>query len=277
MNIVSRSGWDARKPKSTPTKAAPDRREYFVVHHSGAPATQSVRVIQDWCMDGRGFADIDYNHLVRATTGEIYEGRGWDVVGSHTANYNTSAVGVCIIGNDEISDAAKRSVRWLYKQYAKRAGHDLKVRGHRDLATTGTSCPGNRIAAWLAAGMPAPAAEPTTEDDMDLTPKNIDAIAAATVKKMMSITVALQKDSAGKPTQELLWTTALGYTARQAYLNSIALGLMSATDPEVDEQTIIAGVLAGLAPAAIAAAIPTDVARRVVDELTTRLQSTPTA
>lgn len=39
-----------------------------------------------------------------------------------------------------------------------------------------------------------------------------------------------------------------------------------------DEPAIIAGVLAGLDPAVIAAAIPPDLARRVADELATRLQ-----
>jgi hypothetical protein len=107
-------------------------------------------------MDGRGFADIDYNHLVRSTTGEIYEGRGWNVIGSHTVDYNTSGVGVCVIGNNQISDAAKDAVLWLYDEYNRRCDRTLFIRGHRQLATTGTSCPGDRIASWLAAGMPRP-------------------------------------------------------------------------------------------------------------------------
>lgn len=178
MNIILRSGWNARQPKNGPTYVSPSKREYFVVHHSGAPATQTVRAIQDWCMDGRGFSDIDYNHLVRATDGTIYEGRGWDVVGAHTTNFNTSGVGICVIGNNEISDAAKRSVRWLYEQYNARCGKTLKVRGHRQLATTGTTCPGDTIYAWLQVGMSAPAA-PTQED----TVSQADVIAALRSKE----------------------------------------------------------------------------------------------
>lgn len=121
---------------------------------------------------GRGFADIDYNHLVRGTTGEIYEGRGWDVIGAHTTGFNTNGVGVCIIGEDTASPAAMESVRWLYEQYNARCRKTLKIRGHRDLATTGTDCPGDHVYAWVHAGMPAPA----QEDD--------DAMDDATIKKL---------------------------------------------------------------------------------------------
>lgn len=172
MNIVTRAQWGARSPKKTPTYVSPFKRVYFVVHYSGGPATQSIRVIQDWCMDGRGFSDIDYNHLVRGTTGEIYEGRGFDVVGSHTVDYNTTGVGVCVISDGPISDAAKTAVRWLYGQYNARCGKTLKLRGHRQLATTGTDCPGAEIFAWVQAGLPAP----TGEDDM-ISPEDRTAIA----------------------------------------------------------------------------------------------------
>lgn len=157
MNIVGRAGWGAVAPRKPLSYVAPSKRRYFVVHHSGAPSSQSVSAIQSWCINGRGFNDIDYNFLVRGTTGEIYEGRGWDAVGAHTTNFNTTGVGICIIGNDELSDAAKASVRWLYEQYTKRCGRPLEIKGHRQLATTGTVCPGDDVFAWVAAGMPAPA------------------------------------------------------------------------------------------------------------------------
>lgn len=152
MNIVDRAGWGAAPPKFRPSFVAPNRRKFFVVHHSGAASSQTARDIQHWCMVGRGFADIDYNFLVDQA-GKIYEGRGWDVIGSHCTGYNTTGAGVCIIGNDVASDAAKRSVRWLYDAYVRRAGHHLELRGHRQLATTGTTCPGDHVYAWVHAGL----------------------------------------------------------------------------------------------------------------------------
>jgi hypothetical protein len=160
MIIISRTQWGARPPKQTPIYVAPSKRRYYVVHHSNGPVDQTVRAIQDWCMDGRGFNDIDYNFLVRGSTGQIYEGRGWDVQGAHTVGYNVTGVGVCIIGSDQCSDAAKLAVRWLYAQYNDRCGRTLAIRGHRDLDAT--DCPGDRNYAWVHAGMPAP----IKEDDM---------------------------------------------------------------------------------------------------------------
>ena len=61
----------------------------------------------------------------------------------------------------------------------------------------------------------------------------------------------------------------------QKVLSNIQLALQGIAakvnaDP-VDEQAIVSGVLAGLSPAAIAAAIPQDLARQVADELAQRL------
>jgi hypothetical protein len=88
-------------------------------------------------------------------------GRGWDVVGSHVADFNTPAYGVCIIGEDQASPAAMNAVRWLYAQCNTRSKKKLQLLGHRDLATTGTDCPGDHVYAWVHRGMPAP----TSEDD----------------------------------------------------------------------------------------------------------------
>jgi peptidoglycan hydrolase-like protein with peptidoglycan-binding domain len=125
-------------------------RSEFIVHHSGGPADQSVSEIQNWCMDHRGFLDIDYNFLVRGTTGEIYTGRGWMQVGSHTKGHNTPGIGVCVIGMNELSPAAKDSLHWLYAEAMRSAGHPLMIYGHRDLDQT--ECPGPVVYQWLQTG-----------------------------------------------------------------------------------------------------------------------------
>lgn len=169
MRIITRAEWGARSPKRTPIYVPPSSRAFFVLHHSGGPVDQTVRAIQDWCMDGRGFNDIDYNHLVRGSTGEIYEGRGWDIEGAHTVGFNRSGVGVCIIGTDVASEAARTAVRWLNDQYNARCGLRLLRRGHRDLDPPRT-CPGDHNEAWMLAGMPVanplPAPVPAGKDDI---------------------------------------------------------------------------------------------------------------
>jgi N-acetylmuramoyl-L-alanine amidase len=43
-------------------------------------------------MDNNGWSDIAYSFLV-GEDGNIYEGRGFDIVGSHTSGYNSVALG----------------------------------------------------------------------------------------------------------------------------------------------------------------------------------------
>jgi len=152
MDIISRDEWGARRPRSRSTTSWGHRTE-FVVHHSEGPVTQTPRSIQDFHMDGRGWADIGYNFLVDHK-GRIYEGRGWLVVGAHAVGHNTSGVGVCVIGRDgaDITGAAKRSVRWLYDEATRRKGRQLAKRCHSDVNST--SCPGGVLRAWVHAGMP---------------------------------------------------------------------------------------------------------------------------
>ncbi|MFG2247823.1 N-acetylmuramoyl-L-alanine amidase [Spirillospora sp. NPDC048823] len=152
MDIISRAEWDARAPRSR-TEVSWSQRTEFVVHYSEGPTDQSVRSIQDFHMDGRGWADIGYNFLVDVG-GRIYAGRGWLVVGAHAPDHNTSGIGVCMIGRDgDATAAAKRSIRRLYDEAGRRGGRDLKKLGHRDVYAT--SCPGDELYAWVRAGMPA--------------------------------------------------------------------------------------------------------------------------
>lgn len=48
-------------------------------------------------MDSKEWEDIGYNFLL-GSDGLIYEGRGWNIVGRHTKNYNSCSVGIAFIG-----------------------------------------------------------------------------------------------------------------------------------------------------------------------------------
>ena len=150
MKVISRKGWGARTARPGGQLVPANVRREFIVHHSGGPAAQSVREIQDHCMDTRGFRDIDYNLLVRGTSGEIYIGRGWNVIGSHTKGHNTIGLGVCVIGTDTLSLAAKESLRWIYRRAVLMSGRQLLVLGHRDVDAT--ECPGDGIYRWVKSG-----------------------------------------------------------------------------------------------------------------------------
>jgi N-acetylmuramoyl-L-alanine amidase len=79
---------------------------YNVIHHGATPSYCSdqatcsaiVRAYQEYNIDTNGFDDIAFNFVV-GEDGNIYEGRGWGVVGELAPNYNTRSIGIAIIGD----------------------------------------------------------------------------------------------------------------------------------------------------------------------------------
>ena len=158
--IIPRAEWGfdgwATQPATVPTS----KRTGFFVHYEGGTSTRGAtgpgvpRAIHAYHKKVR-WAGIGYSWVV-TQDGAIYEGRGWDYSGAHCPGHNTSAwaVQVHIGGDDQPSDAALTSARWLYDQGCARAGRILTRYGHRDGIST--SCPGDRLYAWVKAGMPSP-------------------------------------------------------------------------------------------------------------------------
>ena len=269
MDIISRAEWGARAPRSRATVSWGDRTE-VVVHYSEGPTTQTVRSIQDFHLDGRGWADIGYNFLVDVQ-GRIYEGRGWLTVGAHAPGHNASGIGVCMIGRDgDATPAALRSIRAVYDEACRRAGRSLAKLGHRDVYAT--SCPGDQLYAWVKAGMPASG---TGGEDVDLSDK---------VKLHEWIPARWPKDE-GLHDKAISVGTALGsgyaFSRIAADNTGTMLALLKSLAEKVgapvtvDTDAIIAGVLAGLSPDAIAdklaAAIPDDMGEQVAQALAERL------
>ena len=74
------------------------------MHHSAldscydqASCSQEVRDIQDLHMDENGWDDIGYSFLIGGD-GQVYEGRGWNVQGRHTLNWNDLGYGIDFMG-----------------------------------------------------------------------------------------------------------------------------------------------------------------------------------
>ncbi|WP_308050605.1 peptidoglycan-binding protein [Streptomyces sp. TRM72054] len=150
INVISREHWGARPPTST-VYVPLSSRTGFCVHYSAGPPSQTVRQIQNYHMDGRGWPDIGYNFLVHQQ-GWIYEGRGWTNVGAHARGYNTTHIGVCFIGSDgDATQAAKTAIRSLFFKAQELCGGDLSATYHSALGST--SCPGNDLRTWVQSGM----------------------------------------------------------------------------------------------------------------------------
>lgn len=53
--------------------------------------------MQTFHIETRKWDDIGYNFLI-GCDGNVYEGRGWGVEGSHTFKYNKLSIGISFIG-----------------------------------------------------------------------------------------------------------------------------------------------------------------------------------
>lgn len=83
----------------------------MIIHHTATAAgacrhntnecAASVRAIQRNHQQQRGWDDVGYNFLIGGSDvrAEIYEGRGFDVVGAHAVGYNSRSVGIALIGD----------------------------------------------------------------------------------------------------------------------------------------------------------------------------------
>ncbi|HEV8298617.1 MAG TPA: peptidoglycan recognition protein, partial [Acidimicrobiales bacterium] len=192
--IRSRASWGARVRNQTDGcgwGARPEGRGcvatdgviHAVVHHTvhandyPASAVPTIlRSIQAFHMDAQGWDDIGYNFLVDRF-GTIWEGRagGADrpVVGAHTMGFNTSSVGVAIVGTFESAvptaatlESVSTVIAWKFAQrnvdplgstVLVSHGGDLSpefelvpmdnIAGHRQLGQT--SCPGAQVMSRL--------------------------------------------------------------------------------------------------------------------------------
>lgn len=162
VDIVSRSQWGARAPRSRQTVSWSQRSE-VTLHYTLGPTSQSVRSIQDHHMDVNGWADIGYNLLVDEN-GTAYEGRGWTAAGAHARGANTSGIGIAYIGRDGMTSAAKETVVALYDEANGRTGRTLARRGHRDI--NATTCPGDGNYTWWRSANYRDAAASTWEDPL---------------------------------------------------------------------------------------------------------------
>ncbi|MEZ4435254.1 MAG: peptidoglycan recognition family protein, partial [bacterium] len=181
---IRRENWGARNPGliCTNTIVSPYRAS---VHHTAGPVdsgspdeTATMRQIQAFHIDSRGWCDVGY-HFVVSHRGQIFEGRRDPRrPAAHVGNQNTGNVGTSLMGNFENEqvnadqfDATVRTVRWIHDTYGVALNRDA-VRGHREWPGQATACPGrnmfNRLDELVnraAGGGPAPDPEPDPEPE----------------------------------------------------------------------------------------------------------------
>ncbi|KDR07311.1 peptidoglycan-recognition protein LB-like [Zootermopsis nevadensis] len=135
---------------------------YVVIHHTFLPGfcntsqtcEAAMRSMQNYHQNTNQWHDIGY-HFCIGGTGKVYEGRGWDVVGTHTPKYNSNSTGICFIGDfrtelptPEMLSAAKSLIECGVERGS--ISPEYKLLGHSQ--TRNTECPGaalfNEIKTW---------------------------------------------------------------------------------------------------------------------------------
>jgi hypothetical protein len=156
-SFVTRAQWGARAPRSVTRLSGPRGVTW---HYEGPPmgvfphtaCATKVRGIQAFHMDGRGWSDIAYTHLV-CPHGVVFEGRGAGVrtAANGTNTGNSLSLAVCaLLGVGDPHpltlffglDAARRRLM--------SAGTGAETWVHRDWKAT--ACPGDPITRWHRAG-----------------------------------------------------------------------------------------------------------------------------
>ncbi|HSK25185.1 MAG TPA: N-acetylmuramoyl-L-alanine amidase [Egicoccus sp.] len=164
--VISRRQWGANESmvRRAPGYATP---RFAVIHHTAGSNSYSksqsasvVRGIYSYHVNAQGWNDIGYNILVDRY-GQIFEGRAGGlergVIGAHASGFNTSSIGVSVMGNFDKADipsvaleSVARVVAWKYDLHGidARASRTISQNGksinvttaHRNVGST--ACPG---------------------------------------------------------------------------------------------------------------------------------------
>jgi hypothetical protein len=152
--VVTRSAWGARNPSAVCGDA--HTPSMITIHHTVTPTAESdvparMRQTQAYHIDSNGWCDIGYHFLI-GQDGRVYQGRSSEErTGAHAGGANFNNVGVSYLGtyttdvpNDSMFTAGAQIVRWLSDTFGITLNRQ-NVKGHREVGTTSTECPGNAL------------------------------------------------------------------------------------------------------------------------------------
>lgn len=144
--IVSREEWGAYPPIKQPTmlKTIP---LYVIISHTAFGFCRE----KIWCINSvkqvqmiarrRNLNDIEYNFLVGGD-GNVYEGRGWDVAGDHTPDFDDKSIGIAFIGdftykNEPTIQQIDAAIKLLeFGVHRKRLRDDYRLLGQSQVMKT---------------------------------------------------------------------------------------------------------------------------------------------
>ncbi|XP_070683879.1 N-acetylmuramoyl-L-alanine amidase-like [Pempheris klunzingeri] len=155
--IISRCQWRAKANRGTPLPLSLPLR-FLYVHHTYEPSSpclsfpscsHSMRAMQRFHQEDRGWSDIGYSFVV-GSDGYVYEGRGWNQLGTHTRGHNDIGYGVSIIGNYTATLPSRHAMDLLRHRLVQcavdggRLAANFTIHGHRQVVNY-TTCPGDAL------------------------------------------------------------------------------------------------------------------------------------
>jgi len=154
FKIVKRSEWGALEPRHPATKLDSLPATYVIISHTASTPCLTnmkciyhLRNIQTLHMKQYGWDDIAYNFIVGGN-GKVYEGRGWDVEGAHTKNWNKRSIGIAFVGEfgaknptEEQIAAAKKLLEIGIEE--KNLDNNYKLIGQRQVINS--KSPGSKL------------------------------------------------------------------------------------------------------------------------------------
>jgi N-acetylmuramoyl-L-alanine amidase len=150
MDLIRRDAWGAAAPKGKPVVIATPVRELFL-HHSASPdgGPETVRAIQRFHQETRGWADIAYTWLYSPRDRVFYEGRGPGVAGAHTRGHNRTSHAVCVLGNYQVTKPPNHVIDDLADWARWHGGTWGPNRYLQHLDVASTLCPGKYLSAMV--------------------------------------------------------------------------------------------------------------------------------
>jgi len=140
----------ALPPTGSYTLHTPNR---ITLHHTAGPQNQSIKEIQKFHIDKRGYRDIGYHYLIDARS-NIYEGRPPTVRGAHVKCENFNNIGIAVVGNYDIADITETQHRqivelgaWLCNTFSISVN---QIYGHCEFKIANTICPGRYLQARIS-------------------------------------------------------------------------------------------------------------------------------
>ena len=130
---------------------------FLAIHCSDTPPSMNVDEyeIRQWHL-ARGWSDIGYN-IVIPRDGSIQVARPLDTVGAHVKGFNSSSLGICLVGGrrEDSSEAEDNFTSQQYEtlydavSFGLKYAPDAMVKGHNEFPGVTKNCPSFNVQDWL--------------------------------------------------------------------------------------------------------------------------------